>query len=339
MTTQQQKDFDAFFANTKAGDTVKVGNLTYTRGTGDKATVTGPSGQVQNFTSSTNPQTLARNSAAVQASYQQNYAAPAQNQMQTDFNAALQRIRAGEQIDANGFTYRLNQYGQPVAVAPSGRTTPLEGRTFENIAWNNPELAHAWNQTYGTNFDVRPIGPTYWGNYLPQMQIGGIAMQDRALNDPVRQRIEDVYRNQYGSSPMDPNPQPFDPNTVGSFAPVRNALGQQAGQATQQFQGPFTSGPVRSQGLLGGYPGAAPNGAAPGGQGFMPGFQAMPNMGGGFQAQNMGMPFMTTPLYGGFQPQFFNTAGVQAQQGQAYDPFTNPFGATNLLQNSWTRGA
>ena len=359
MATQQEKDLKAFFANTKPGEVVKVGNLTYTRGSGDSAQVTGPNGQTQTFSSTTDPQVLAQNSAAVRASYAQNYPAPSQqsqmgqpsqqqlgqSQFDRDFQAYQQGAQPGFETTADGFTFRVDQYGNTHVTTPSGgqyRFTP--NSTPETIANHIPELAYTWNQKYGTDFNVAPLGPTYWGNYLPQMQIGGVAIKDMDPNDPTRQRIENVYRRQYGSSPLDANPQPFDPHTNPMFDPVRASMGVTGpapGMGGQSASGPFAGAPGMQGGLLGSAPGmGGMPGQGMGGQaGPMPGFQPMPGMGGGFQAQSYGMPFMTTPLYGGYQPQFFNTGGIQAQQGQAYDPFTSPFGATNLLQNSWTRGA
>lgn len=249
MTTQLQQDFDAFFANTKPGETVSVDGNKYIRGPGDTAQVIDSTGRTVRFTSATDPLALAKQSSAIGASYNTKYTAEgaAAPYYQQRLNQAVNPPMAGG-LDAFGSNLEQNIGNlEGFSTAPSPRggsdivvTTP-SGRTYTvspymdptAVAQHIPELAYAANQQYGTQFHVSPVGPSYFTNFLPQLSIGGQKLKDMDPNSPERQRITNLYQTQYGFDPFDQTTprQPFDPTTNPNFAAVRGTAGAPDTQA------------------------------------------------------------------------------------------------------------
>lgn len=390
-----QQDFDAFFENYKPGEKVKVDGLTYTMGTNGRATVRDSTGRTHSFTQAEGPQALANRAASVQQSYNTRYTPTGdyqpyhlqmqkqtanpmiqggQQQLSSDISGFLRGLPQGQTQEKDGYTYTNLGNNRVRVQTPQGYGRIItQNATPQQIANAVPELAYDWNKAYGTQYRVGASGPTYNQNWAQSMmkQMGA---------EPGDERYENLDRalmDTYGYSLLSgKGPGYFDPAAMyGGGQPTSGIPGVNF-DPTSRFRGIGVDGGNMSPyggmggGLMGGMAGPGAMGGGVGGPGGMGGMSGMGGMWGnmGGMGGYGGMPFMTTPLYGGYMPAIYTPnffgggafpgmvsgmggyggyGGQQMPQGQQNymqqhgigspnEPFINPWGQYgNQLSNGY----
>ena len=189
---QAFQDYQQWFGSTVAGDVSQVGNLTYTRGTGNTATITAPSGTYE-ITSGSSLFELANQIPELSTSLTTNYGEDfvsdsflaAYAKAVTDYQGWFSSTTAGDSASVDGLTYIRGSGDAATIKAASGIWPIFYNSNLRDLANRIPELAASLLKNYGVNFAFATGSSYIPTDMLAQVHTGEIII-DRSSADALR---------------------------------------------------------------------------------------------------------------------------------------------------------